>query len=171
MAQYSKLTVDDILKIAGRYNLILIGYELIEGGAGNTSYLLKTMEYQYVLTVFEIEHKRVVNLCQLLDLLEKHDFPTTRIEKMKNGDEIAIVQRKYFMLKPFIVGEVVRNLDENMERQVGEAIAKLHQIPTPEYLPNRHSYGLETFPHILDQGINLEYETWLRLTTIRITHR
>ncbi len=65
------------------------------------------------------------------------------------------------MLKPFIVGQVIQNLDENMENQVGAAMARLHQIPAPEYLPNRHTYGLETFPRIIGQGINLEYENWL----------
>jgi homoserine kinase type II len=28
-------------------------------------------------------------------------------------------------------------------------------------LPERHAYGLETFPSLLDQGVNFAYEKWL----------
>ncbi len=94
MAQYSKLTEIDILEIAGKYNLKPIRHEPIEGGAGNTSYLLETAKNQYVLTVFEIGNEQVANLCLLLNLLEKYEFPTTRIEKMASGGEITYFQRK-----------------------------------------------------------------------------
>jgi len=70
-------------------------------------------------------------------------------------------QGKPVLLKPYIVGQVVENMDENMVSQVGAAMASLHEIPNPHYLPGQHAYGLETFPRVMGKGINLEYENWL----------
>lgn len=161
MTQYSKLQEKDILEISRKYNLTQIGYESIEESAGNTNYLVRTAQNQYVLTIFETEHIRAVNLSRLLCLLEEFDFPTTRIQKLANGDVITSYQGKPVLLKPYIVGQVVENMDENLVSQVGAAMASLHKIPNPHYLACQHAYGLETFPRVMDKGINLEYENWL----------
>lgn len=158
MTQYSILQEKDILAISKKYALNLINYESIEDGAGNTNYLVKTIQNQYILTIFEIEHIRVANISRLLSLLEKIDFPTTRIQRLANGDTVTSFQGKPVLLKPYLAGQVVENMDENMVSQVGTAIANLHMIPNPGYLPNQHAYGLETFPRIMDKGINSEYE-------------
>ena len=161
MAQYIKLQENEIIEILRTYNLKQIDYEPIEDSAGNTSYLVRTTQGEYVLTIFEIENIRVVNLCKLLNMLEEHEFSTTRIEKMANGNEISNIGGKSAMLKPFIAGQVVKDLDEDMIAQVGAAMARLHQLPIPDYLPDRHAYGIETFHQAIDQGINLGYENWL----------
>jgi homoserine kinase type II len=80
---------------------------------------------------------------------------------MVSGEEIAYIRGKPAMIKPFIAGQVVKNLDKDMLAQVRATIGKLHQIPKLDYLPDQHAYGLETFPDIIDQGINDAYEEWL----------
>ena len=161
MTQYLKLQEKDIREILGKYNLKPIDYKSIEQGVGNTNYLVRTEHNHYILTIFEIEHIRVRNLSRLLYLLEKYEFPTTRIRKLANGDVLTRHQGKPTLLKPYIVGLVVKKLDEDMFSQVGAAMASLHEIPSPDYLPDQHPYGLETFPRVMDKGINLEYENWL----------
>ena len=161
MTQYSKLQEKDILKILRKYNLTQIGYESIEESLGNTNYLVRTAQNHYILTIFETEYIRARNLSRLLYLLEKYEFPTTRIRKLANGDVITRHQGKPTLLKPYIVGLVVEKLDEDMISKVGAAMASLHEIPSPDYLPDQLAYGLETFPRVLDKGINLEYENWL----------
>ena len=161
MTQYSKIQEKDILEILRKYNLTQIGYESIEESTGNTNYLVRTAQNQYVLTIFETEHIRAANLSRLLYLLEELDFTTTRIQKLANGDAITSYQGKPVLLKPYIVGQVVENMDENMVSQVGAIMASLHEIPNPHYLSSQHAYGLETFPRVMDKGINLEYENWL----------
>lgn len=161
MTQYSRLQEKDILEISRKYNLKQISYESIEEGAGNTNYLVRTAQNYYVLTIFEIEHIRAVNIGRLLSLLEEIDFPTTRVQKLANGDVITSFQGKPVMLKSYIVGQVVKNMDENMVSQVGAAIASLHEIPNPHFLPGQYAYGLETFLRVMDKGINLDYENWL----------
>ncbi len=161
MAQYVQLQKNEILTITKKYNLEIIGYEPIEEGAANTNYLVQTAQRQYVLTIFEIENNRVVNLCKLLNMLEEHNFPTTRVIRMANGEEITGIQGKSAILKPFITRHVMKDMDEDMLVQVGAAMARLHQMPTPDYLPNQHAYGLEFIHRVMDQDINFEYKKWL----------
>jgi len=161
MVQYLKLRESDIHKITSKYELNPVDYEPIEEGAGNTSYLVRTTKNQYVLTIFEIEQIRVAKLCKLLYLLEEFDFPTTRIQKLANGDKTTNYQGKPVLLKPYIIGHVKKQLDENMVSQIGEVMAILHEIPNPDFLPARHAYGLQTFPRVMEKGINQEYENWL----------
>ncbi|MBW1863787.1 MAG: phosphotransferase, partial [Deltaproteobacteria bacterium] len=138
-----------------------IYYKSIEEGLGNTNYLVRTAQNHYILTIFETEYIRARNLSRLLYLLEKYEFPATRNRKLANGDVITRHQGKPTLLKPYIVGQVVKKLDEDMFSQVGAAMASLHEIPSPDYLPDQHAYGLETFSRVMDKGINLEYENWL----------
>jgi homoserine kinase type II len=161
MTQYLDLQENDISGILRKYNLKQNGYESIEEGEGNTSYLVSTKQNKYVLTIFEINHVRTKNLGKLLGSLKKHGFPTTRVQKSVNGDATTIFKGKPVILKPYIVGEVVEKLNENMVRQVGVAMANLHEVPDLDYLPGQHAYGLETFPGIMSAGINLEFENWL----------
>ena len=161
MTQYIELKENDISGILRKYNLRQIGYDSIEEGAGNTTYIVRTKQDQYVLTIFEIDHFRVANMGSLLCLLEKCGFPTTRVQKLMNGDVTTSFQGKPVLLKPYIAGQVIENLDGNMVSQVGMAMANLHEIPSPDYLPKQHPYGLETFRRIMRKGIDLEYENWL----------
>jgi len=161
MARYTNLQSNEIQEILNKYGLEVLEYQPIEEGAGNSSYWVRTYQKQFVLTVFEIERTRVVNLCKLLLLLEEYQYPTTRIQKLTNGDAITAIHGKPVLLKPYIVGQLVKNLDENRIRQVGTEMALLHKIPSPDYLPDHHTYGLQTFQALLGEKIDLEYENWL----------
>ena len=85
MAQYTKLSEDEIQEIAGRYELQIFSYEPIEQGAGNSNYLLNTNHGKYILTVFEIEPIRVERISKILLLLEKHEYPAPRLKKWQTG--------------------------------------------------------------------------------------
>lgn len=161
MTQYSKLQEKEIQEILSKYELDLTGYESIEEGEGSSNYLVRTAHGNYVLTVFEIEFYRVVNLSKLLRWLEENEFPTTRVKESANGDAVTSFHGKPVLIKPYITGQVMEVLDENMIRQVGAAMAQLHEIPYPDYLPDQHAYGLQSFPSVMKSGIDLEYENWL----------
>ena len=161
MAQYVKIQESDIYQIMSEYALHPIDYEFIDGGAGNTSYWLRTAQNQFVLTVFEIDSGLVSNICDLLFLLEKYAFPTTRIQKLANGDSLTSYQGKAVLLKPYIIGAVEKELDATMLAQTGEMMGRLHAIPGPDSLPDIYQYGLQTFPPLMKQGIHQEYENWL----------
>lgn len=161
MAKYSELEENEIQELAVKYDLDLVDYEPIEGGAGNTSYLLRARKSEYVLTIFEITMSRVVDLSKLLLVLEENEFPTTRLLYLADGGTVTINQGKPVLVKPYISGQVVKNLNGAMLMQVGAVMARLHEIPVPRFLPDKHVYGLQTFPRIMGHNIDPEYETWL----------
>jgi homoserine kinase type II len=163
MAKYTQLEQNDIQNIADHYNLTIITFESIEGGAGNSSYLLDTVQGKYVLTVCDDKVlSEIVKLGQLLLLLQAHNFSTTRILSAKNGDIVTVYRDKPIMLKVYIDGQIYENLAKAMLSKVGVEMAKLHQITAPDYLPNEHSYGRQVFSTIIGRNINPDYESWLK---------
>jgi len=161
MANYTALQKPEIHELAKQYDLSVTTYSPIEGGAGNSSYLLETQLGKFVLTVFEIGLERVTILEKLLLLLDEYDFPTTRLLGLAQGGRITSIQGKPVMVKPYIPGRVVKDLDETMLGQIGMAMGRLHQIPDADNLPDNHVYGLQTFPNVIGHNIDLAYETWL----------
>lgn len=162
MAKYIQLEAKQIRALATQYNLVVSDFSHIEGGAGNTSFLLHTTRGKFILTVFDIPTERVVAISQLLLHLEAYQFPTTHVISRIEGGEITAIQGKSVLIKPFIPGQVIQDLDEAQLAQIGAATAQLHQIPAPNCVPNEHDYGLQIFPDIIGYQIDPEYEDWLK---------
>lgn len=161
MAQYTKLSEDEIQEIAGRYELQIFSYEPIEQGAGNSNYLLNTNHGKYILTVFEIDPIRTAHMIKILLLLEKHEYPAPRLIKMANGEVLTKYHEKSVLVKPYITGYVAAELDDEKAKQVGLALAKLHEIPAPDTLPDKHSYLENAYPTFMEQEIDRNYRTWV----------
>lgn len=162
MARYTKLKLESLQEIAGQYDLAILNFAPIEGGASNSSYTLQTGQGDYVLTVFDDKIRAdVIKLERLLTQLEKWSFPTTRLRLSFDGCAITMFQDKTILLKPFIAGEVCTPLDEAMLTQVGQALATLHQVPAPVFLPDKHPYGYQVFASVIGQKIHPIYESWL----------
>ncbi|KAA3662374.1 MAG: homoserine kinase [Chloroflexi bacterium] len=162
MAQHTKLLKSEIEEIANRFNLKVINHVPIEQGFANTNFLINTDHGKYILTVFEIEPIRVDHMSRVLLWLEKYEFPAPRIENLANGELLTTYQEKTVMIKPYITGQVIMDLDEEKVFQVGTALAKLHEIPVPDYLPDKHMYVENTYPTILEQRIDQKYKNWIR---------
>ena len=161
MAQYTKLSEDEILELAGRYELQVSSYEPIEQGAGNSTYLLNTKQGKYILTVFEIDPVRVAAMSKILLLLEKYEYPAPRLIKMANGEVLTNYYEKSVLVKPYIPGYVKDEIDDEQVKQVGVALAKLHEIPVPDYLQDKHPYVGTTYPKIMEQEIDPDYRNWV----------
>ena len=65
------------------------------------------------------------------------------------------------MLKDYIEGQVVEQLDETMFSQFGRQAALLNQILSPDYLPTNHPYGRKFFPTVVGLNIDAKYESWM----------
>lgn len=163
MARYTELTQSNIMEIAEYYNLQVTKFKPIEGGAGNSSYLLYVHQSKYVLTIFDEKTlNEVLHMGQLLLLLNAYDFPSTQLLPLINGNIVTEYMDKPIMLKPYIEGEVYEDLDGAMLTQLGKKMARLHEVPSPDYLPNTHSYGLQVFVSVIDKNIDSKYESWLQ---------
>ena len=162
MAAYTQLQKNDIERIAACYDLTIVDYEPFAGGASSSNYLLRAQQGSYVLTVFDDKtFAQTVELGRLLSLLKEHAFPTTRPLLAVDG-KIAITHKdKPVMVKEYVAGQVVRYPDEAMLHQVGTAMAKLHQVPWPDYLSSTLPYGVQKFSSVQGRGIDTEYESWI----------
>lgn len=154
MAIYTKLSEEEIQEIAGKYKLQIYGYAPIEQGTGNSNYLLNTDRGKFILTIFEIEPIRIAYISKIMLLLEKHKYPSPRLKRMANGEVLSKYHEKTVVVKPFITGNVKKEIDEEKAKQVGVALAKLHQIPVPDYLPDKHSYVDITYPKFMQQKLD-----------------
>jgi homoserine kinase type II len=161
MAQYSKLLESEIQEIADEYELTITGFKPIEQGQGNSNYLLVTNRDKYILTIFEIEPIRVAHMIKVLVLLAEYEYPAPRIQNLSNGDALTEYKGKPVLLKPYITGQVIKDLDESMVSQAGAALARLHKIPVPDYLPDSHTYEVKTLPRVMKEGTDQTYGNWL----------
>ena len=166
MATYTKLNKRDIQSLADNYDLKIVEFSPLDGGSGNSSYTLKTQQSSYVLTVCDgKELDEVFKMGQLLLLLEAHNVPCNRLISPMNSQILTTFATddkvKPVMLKDYIEGQVVEQLDETMLSQVGRQVALLNQIPSPDYLPTNHPYGRQLFPKVVGLNIDAKYESWL----------
>ena len=163
MKPYTLLTKSDLRQIADQYSLVpFIEFKALSGGLENSNYLLKTKAGEYVLTICERKSQEESSrLAQLLLHLEHHGFSTTQIIRTKTGNSIGQFQSKPIFIKSFLEGEIHKELDDELIFQVGSLIARLHQIPAPNYLPTFFSYGQQTFQEILESEFAHPFERWL----------
>lgn len=161
MAYYTKLRRHEIQAIAGQFDMKLVDYEPIKQGLGNSNYSLETNQGQYVLTIFEIELLQVTKMVEVLMLLEENHFPAPRLKRMKTGKVVTEFKCKPVSMKPYIVGQVLEDLQIKQVKQVGAALAKLHEIPAPKNLSSKHTYVKTTYPQVMKQEINLKYRKWV----------
>ncbi len=166
MATYTQLNEQDIHLLAENYDLKIIEFSSLDGGNGNSSYILKTQQASYVLTVCDDkEFDEVFKMGQLLLFLEAHNVPCNRLISPVNSKIIttfATADRvKPVMLKDYIEGQVIEELDETMLSQVGRQAARLNEIPPPDYLSTNHPYGRQFFSRIMGLNIDTKYEYWM----------
>jgi homoserine kinase type II len=161
MTVNTQLQEKDIQNIADDYALNVIDFEPLIGGLDNSNFLVQTCQGDYVLTVYEqLTMADAVEFAQLLLMLAEHDYPTTRIVVPVQGELVKIFRGKPVMIKNYIPGNYFRDLNETKLRQVGAAMAQLHQIPVPGFLSQRKPYGILHFSEVAGRNIDLEYESW-----------
>jgi homoserine kinase type II len=173
LARYLELGKNDIFALADQYGLTLQEFFPIEGGAGNTSYLLHSHQDKYVLTLFDDKSRAEVDkLGQLLLLLEEYGFASTRLVPPVQGGITVMYADKPVMLKHYINGDVCRNLDFHMLSQTGATMAAMHQLPVPhQLLKHEHSYGLQLFESVIGRNIDTRYESWLSAQLSYLTQK
>lgn len=162
MAKYTILQIEDVLQLVGNYGLQLNSFQSMEGGEGNSSFLLNTQQGKFVLTVYDgKDFEDVPWLAETLVYLKKNKFFTNQVIPRLDGELVSEYSEKPVLLKPYIKGQVHRDLSEKMLHQVGVEMAKLHAVPPPDFLKDQHPYGRNLFHTVVGKGIDPKYETWL----------
>ena len=164
MATYTKLSHNQLSKIIGRYDLNPVSnISPMAGGNSNTSFLIEKEEAKYVLTILEEKNEEQVSqLALLLKWLKKHQFDTTRICRTTKGRHFTLIKKKPVIIKKWIKGGIIDELNTPMLKRAGKALAQLHLVPVPDFLPKTHSFGIKTFKQVLNSKLDLKYVAWLQ---------
>ncbi len=166
MANFTKLTPDQVIEIASKYNLGRIrSCQVMEGGLANSSFYLVAEAGEYVATITRSGIKtdqETINLITLLQYLKEEGFSTTQVVSTKTGEYLIKVKEGSFFLKKYIPGMVIRDLQPVHLQKIGAQMAQLHNIAPPEFLDNQFSYGIERFNDVILCGLPDPFVHWLR---------
>lgn len=162
MADYTRLKETDARALMKPYLLgNVTSVTPIHGGAENSSFVIRTEQGSFCLTVYNLKPvEQVLLLSRILDHLQEHRFLSTPLMKAGHHN-LVLYQGKPVIVKEFIDGEVYERLTEEMMEQVGETIAMLHQIPLIKGLPKEHPYSLNAFGDVLLAGLDHPFCSWL----------
>ncbi len=134
----------------------------MDGGLENTSYCVETNSAKYVLTLWDQKSlKHATNLASLLMYLTDRGIRTSRVVVPPNEPIVVLHDEKPVMLKRYVDGDVTANLTGNLIIQLGEEMARLHEIPAPSYLPQSFPYGRSYFAEVTDSDLRHAYIDWL----------
>ncbi|MFT6000884.1 MAG: homoserine kinase type II [Neolewinella sp.] len=166
MAVYTQLTPADLQQVATIFGLPEItSVHNFAGGQENSNYLLWAGRQEYVLTL--CENKTIDEAQVLIDTLrhlESHGFSTTRIIPTKDGAMQSDIHGKPLLLKSYLSGQVIDPLPLETMYPLGQAMARLHQVPAPEFLPTQPAYGRQTFgPMQQNFGRPHPFLNWLKM--------
>ena len=164
MADYTKLTTDEIQVVIAPYDLGEVdSITPMQGGQANSSFKITTSDGHFVLSVCDEKNIQQINyLTQILVYLEEKKFPTNRPVKTRNGDFLITHDDKPAYIKEYMNGEVIRSLNPPMLVQVGKAMADLHAIPPLTTMVGQFSYGMNSFKEIFKIDMQHPYIDWLK---------
>lgn len=163
MAEYTVLNKHQIVKILAEFTTYkVLTTKLLSGGSENTNYLITTENKKYVLTI--CQHKSIQdteNLANLLELLAKHDFPTSVLVHTLQKKSMSLFNGKPVLLKEYIEGEIIEDLPNDILQSLGKQLGLLHKIKAPAYLPDEPGYGTDKFSIVASYAPETDFYYWL----------
>jgi len=163
MALYDRLDRRAVKSLTHRFGIgDVINFSVMDGGLENTSYCVETSSGKYVLTIWDQKSlQHATNLASLLIYLTDRGIRTSRVVVPPNEPIVVLHDEKPVMLKRYVDGDVSANLTGNEIIQLGEEMARLHEIPAPSYLPQSFPYGRSHFAEVTDSDLRHSYIDWL----------
>ena len=163
MAVYARLDRAAVESLARRFGIDdVITFYAMDGGSENTNYYIETNSGKYVLTLCDQKSlKRVTNLASLLVYLTDHGIRTSSVVVPPEEPTVILHDEKPVMLKRHVDGDITANLTGPLLVQLGEEMARLHEISAPSYLPKSFPYGRSYFPEVIDSNLDHTYIDWL----------
>jgi homoserine kinase type II len=163
MAHYACLDITAVRGLVRRFGIEGVsGFSVMDGGSENTNYCIETHSGKYVLTLCDQKSlQQATNLASLLVYLTDHGICTSRVVAPLEGPIVILHDEKPVMLKHHVNGDIAANLTGDLLVQLGEEMARLHEIAAPSYLPRSFPYGRSYFPEVIDSNLDHAYIDWL----------
>lgn len=151
MAVYTKFSKEDIESILKNYNLSLLNYHMIKNGILNTNYYLECKEGKFVLRVFEGGRDFPSENQELDFLLDiKEIIPCCVPLKNIFNDNYIVYQDKMVAIFYFIEGEPIKEVKEDLLKEIGCYLGKLHSFSQGKILQRESRIDMESYYNKLD---------------------
>jgi homoserine kinase type II len=163
MALYARLDRTMVEGLARRFGIEdVTTFSAMDGGSENSNYCLETSSGKYVLTLYDQKSLRqVTDLASLLIHLTNHGIRTSRVVVPLEESIVILHDEKPVMLKRHVDGNITSNFTGNLLAQLGEEMARLHEISAPSFLPKSFPYGRNYFSEVIDSNLDHVYIDWL----------
>lgn len=131
--------------------------------SGNSNYLLRSDEGSYVISIIEEQSLAEVDkMAELLNWLEFYGYTTSRLKPRLDGGKLSLVNGKPAIMRTYLDGETKSIITNSQAFQIGRALAELHQLPLPGFLPQAPYYEQPQFKQVLNLNLDHAYESWLK---------
>ncbi len=163
MAPYARLDRAAVEGLTRRFGISdITALSVMDGGRENTSYCVETSSGKYVLTLCDQKSlKHATELANLLVYLTNQGFRTSQVVVPPREPIVVQYDEKPVMLKRYVDGDMTANLTGDLLVQLGEEMARLHEIPAPSYLPQSFPYGRSHFPEVTNSNLGHPFIDWL----------
>jgi len=165
MALYARLDRAAVEGLARRFGIDdITDFSALDGGCENSNYCVETDSGKHVLTLFDQKSlKHATNLANLLIYLTDRGIRTSRVVVPPEEPIVILHDGKPVMLKHHVDGDIAANLTGDLLVQLGEEMARLHEISAPSYLPESFPYGRSYFPEVINSNLDHAYIDWLNM--------
>ncbi len=151
------------------YGIRVTAAERAGHGSGNWNFLLTTDHGRFVLCVIEEQSADEVKaMARTLKWLSIHGYLSTKLRETIGRGLTATISGKPALLRQYLRGEVCWHPDASQVRQVGTSLARLHQLPCPDFLPTDIYYTQDRFTQALDSRRDPAYEAWVKQSLNRL---
>jgi len=163
MALYARMDTSAVEGLTRRFGIgDITAFSVMDGGSENTNYCLETNSGKYVLTLCDQKSlKQATNLANLLIYLTDQGIRTSRVVVPPRERIVLMHDEKPVMMKRYVDGDVGSSLPGDLLVQLGEELARLHEIPAPSYVPQAFPYGRRHFHEVANSKLGHEYIDWL----------
>lgn len=167
MAAYTSINKEEVaILLQEQYGITnILTFKILSGGSENSNYLIRSTNRAVVVTICEQKTATSTrHLAQLLMYLNANGFATSQVISTLKGKLITSFKGKPILLKEFMAGTIEEDLSKKQLTKLGQQLAKLHQIPAPDYLPRQVAFGIERFKEVEGYAPLSTFNSWLTKT-------
>ena len=153
MAVYTKLEKKDIEEILSNYSIgKLKSYRGIQEGIENTNYYLLAEEKKYILTIYEkrVNPKDLPFFSELMTGLDNRNYKCPVPIINNKNKTISDYKKKKLMIVSFLEGKSKQLLTPNDCKQVGEEVAKMHEITKDFKIKRNNNLSVKSWRNLFN---------------------
>ncbi|WP_165495132.1 phosphotransferase [Actinomadura roseirufa] len=165
MATYTSADDIDRAEVAALYGLGRLTLEPLGGGAANSSFKVTASQDTFVLTILDNhDHASACRLALHTEAMFKLGMPTAEVVRNAEGDAVSTLSDRPVLLKRWIPGRVAGQLTDDLLRDAGGLLARLHDAPAVQVsdLPVGTRRLSPSHLEAIDGFADREFAEWLK---------